>query len=279
MSPGNYRAINSARCWSLYLLLIYRFNDYILLMWPHFRNYCNPCLLSHTETKHKQLVPISFTARTVSLSSPLQKLFCFAALNTELVLICEHIWQECLQSMKGCSTAPEPEEAWEVVLLVTYPNFIPAPRHNPQLHKSEEKKPGRSGGPHWWLYELFLFVNWQISALNEQTDHLCQVTHISSCLRPWVSGQALQPGAGSVPSWKIGVLRLLTVQGICHVFVIQVQSHKLVSLPYKYPFVSSWFLPLNLHCLVLVPAYVYPQLSVQALWFPDLALDLFFGLR
>lgn len=75
MSPGNHRACNSASCWSVYLLLIYGFHYYILLlMWPHFRNDCNPCLLSHTETKHKQLVPISFTARTISSSLPLQKL-------------------------------------------------------------------------------------------------------------------------------------------------------------------------------------------------------------
>lgn len=179
MSPGNYRAINSARCWSLYLLLIYRFNDYfLLLMWPHFRNHRSPCLLSHTETKHKQLVPISFTARTVSLSSPLQELFCFAALSTELVLICEHIWQECLQSTKGCSTAPEPKEAWEIVLSVTYPNLIPALRHNPQLQKSEKKKPGRSGSLNWWLYELFLLVNWHICTEWTNWSFVSGYTHI-----------------------------------------------------------------------------------------------------
>lgn len=179
MSPGNHRAINSARCWSLYLLLIYRFNDYVLLlMWPHFRNDCNPCLLSHTETKHKQLVPISFTARTVSLSSPLQKLFCFAALNTELVLICEHIWQECLQSTKGCSTTPEPKEAWEMVQSVTLqPHSCPETRST-ELHKSEKKKPEGSGGPNWWLYESFLFVNWHICTEWTNWSFVSGYTHI-----------------------------------------------------------------------------------------------------
>lgn len=152
-------------------------------MWPPFRNDCNSCLLSHTETKHKQLVPISFTARSVSLSSPLQKLFCFAALNTEHVLICEHIWQECLQSTKSCSTAPEPKrlERW-YCQTYTPTSFLP----QDTIHSYINQKRQNLGdlvvptGDHMNYSCLYI----DISALNEQTGDLCQVTHISSSLRP-----------------------------------------------------------------------------------------------
>lgn len=43
-----------------------------------------------------------------------------------------------------------------------------------------------------------------ISALNEQTDHLCQVTHIPSSLRPWVklgSQELAQYSPGRLVSW------------------------------------------------------------------------------
>lgn len=66
-------------------------------------------------------------------------------------------------------------------------------------------------------------------------------------------------------------------------FLIQVQFYKLLhcltNTPHTPLFLHGSCLSTNLHCLVLVLAHVYPQLSVQALWFPDLALDLLFGLR
>lgn len=74
---------------------------------------------------------------------------CFAALNAELVLICEHIWQKCLESTKGCSTALEPKETWKMVqpiTYLTYPNLIPVLRHDPQsFEDGKKKKPERSG--------------------------------------------------------------------------------------------------------------------------------------
>lgn len=263
MSPGNYSAINSARCWSLYLLLMYTFNDYILLlMWPPFRNDCNPCLLSHTVTKHKQLVPISFTARSYLCHRHYRSCSALQPWAQSMS------WSVSTSGRSACRAQravaqPQSQRRLERWYCQTHTptSFLP----QDTIHSYMNQKRRNLGdlvvpaGDHMNYSCLYI----DISAQNEQTGDLCQVTHISSSLRPWVSSQALQTGSGSIPSWEIAVLRLLTVRGMPYLSDSGTAPQTdVTALQIPLLFLHGFCLSTNLYCLVLVLAHVYPQLAV-----------------